>query len=113
MLRVITGVFQSVTENGEGDFMADRRKFVSQTALLLSAIPFIGILHGVFFGKYRYRILKHTLVFDDLPEEFDGFTITQISDIHSGSFDDKKKLEYGVDLINAQESDVILFQAIW
>lgn len=113
MLRVITGVFQSVTGNGEGDFTADRRKFVSQTALLLSAIPFIGILHGVFFGKYRYRILKHTLVFDDLPEEFDGFTITQISDIHSGSFDDKKKLEYGVDLINAQESDVILFQAIW
>ncbi len=109
MLRVITGVFQSVTGNGEGDFTADRRKFVSQTALLLSAIPFIGILHGVFFGKYRYRILKHTLVFDDLPEEFDGFTITQISDIHSGSFDDKKKLEYGVDLINAQESDVILF----
>jgi predicted MPP superfamily phosphohydrolase len=67
----------------------------------------VGILHGVLIGKYRYRVIKHTLEFDDLPEEFDGFKITQISDIHSGSFDDKKKLEYGIDLINQQNSDVI------
>ena len=109
VLRVVAGVFQSVTGNGEGDFIPDRRKFISQAALVLSAIPFVGVLHGVFFGKYRYRVLKHTLEFHDLPVEFDGFTITQISDIHSGSFDNKNKLKYGVDLINAQESDVILF----
>ncbi|WP_268035753.1 metallophosphoesterase [Algoriphagus sp. PAP.12] len=107
--RFFTGAYQSVSGSREGDFLPDRRKFVSQTALILSAIPFVGILHGVLIGKYRYRVVKHTLEFDDLPEEFDGFTITQISDIHSGSFDDKKKLEYGVDLINQQESDVILF----
>lgn len=107
--RFFTGAYQSVSGSREGDFLPDRRKFVSQTALILSAIPFVGILHGVLIGKYRYRVVKHTLEFDDLPEEFDGFTITQISDIHSGSFDDKKKLEYGVDLINQQKSDVILF----
>ncbi|SIN65445.1 metallophosphoesterase [Algoriphagus halophilus] len=109
IIRFLTGTFQSVTGTREGDFLPDRRKFISQTALALSAIPFLGILHGVLVGKYRYRVMNHTLEFDDLPEEFDGFTITQISDIHSGSFDDKKKLEYGVDLINQQESDVILF----
>lgn len=109
ILRFITGIFYSVAGNQEGDFLPDRRKFVSQTALLLSAIPFLGILHGVLVGKYRYRVVNHTLEFDDLPAAFDGFTITQISDIHSGSFDDKKKLEYGIDLINQQASDVILF----
>ncbi|MEB2777762.1 metallophosphoesterase [Algoriphagus sp. D3-2-R+10] len=109
ILRFLTGIFYSVAGNQEGDFLPDRRKFVSQTALLLSAIPFLGILHGVLVGKYRYRVVNHTLEFDDLPEEFDGFTITQISDIHSGSFDNKKKLEYGIDLINQQASDVILF----
>lgn len=109
LVRIVTGVFQSVSGNSEGDFLPDRRKFISQTALVLSAIPFLGVLHGVIVGKYRYRVVNHTLEFDDLPEEFDGFTITQISDIHSGSFDNKKKLEYGVDLINQQESDVILF----
>lgn len=109
VFRFFAGIFQSLGENREGDFLPDRRKFISQTALVLSAIPFLGILHGVLIGKYRYRVVSHTLEFDDLPEEFDGFTITQISDIHSGSFDNKKKLDYGVDLINQQESDVILF----
>lgn len=109
IFRFFTGIFQSLSGTREGDFLPDRRKFVSQTALVLSAIPFLGILHGVLIGKYRYRVVNHTLEFDDLPEEFDGFTITQISDIHSGSFDNKQKLEYGVDLINQQKSDVILF----
>ncbi len=109
ILRFLTGIYQSVSGSREGDFLPNRRKFISQTALVLSSIPFLGILHGVMVGKYRYRILEHTLEFDELPEEFDGFSITQISDIHSGSFDNKKKLEYGIDLINKQESDVILF----
>jgi len=108
-IRFLTGTYQSVSGNSEGDFLPERRKFVSQIALVLSAIPFLGILHGVLVGKYRYRVINHTLEFDDLPDAFDGFTITQISDIHSGSFDNKKKLEYGIDLINKQESDVILF----
>jgi len=109
IIRFFTATFQSLAGGREGDFLPDRRKFVSQTALVLSAIPFLGILHGVLIGKYRYRVINHTLEFEDLPEEFDGFTITHISDIHSGSFDNKKKLEYGVDLINQQKSDVILF----
>ncbi|WP_057937417.1 metallophosphoesterase [Algoriphagus resistens] len=109
ILRFLSGIFYSVAGNQEGDFLPDRRKFVSQAALALSAIPFLGILHGVLIGKYRYRVVNHTLEYDDLPEEFDGFTITQISDIHSGSFDNKKKLDYGIELINKQASDVILF----
>jgi hypothetical protein len=109
ILRFITGGYYSLAENREGDFLPDRRKFISQAALAIAAIPFLGILHGVLIGKYRYRVMKHTLEFDDLPEEFDGFTLTQISDIHSGSFDNKKKLEYGIELINQQNSDVILF----
>ena len=109
ILRFGTGIFQSISGTREGDFLPDRRKFVSQAALVLSTIPFLGILHGVLIGKYRYRVVNHTLEFEDLPEEFDGFTITQISDIHSGSFDNKKKLEYGIDLINQQNSDIILF----
>ena len=47
--------------------------------------------------------------FDDLPKSFDGFKITHISDIHSGSLDNIEKVKYGIDLINQQKSDVILF----
>ena len=78
-------------------------------ALGLAAIPFGSVLYGMILGKYNYQILNHTLYFDDLPEAFNGFKLTHISDIHSGSFDDEDKIAYGIDLINEQESDVILF----
>lgn len=89
--------------------VAGRRKFVSQLALGLAAIPFASMLYGIFKGKFNYKVLKYQLTFEDLPEAFDGFTITQITDIHSGSFDNIEKIQYGVDLINEQNSDMILF----
>ena len=42
-------------------------------------------------------------------KEFNGFKIVHISDFHSGSFDNKQKLKYGIDLINKQKPDIILF----
>lgn len=89
--------------------LAGRRKFISQISLGLAAIPFISFIYGIVQGKYNYKVLKYQLTFKDLPEAFDGFTITQISDIHSGSFTNKEKIQYGVDLINEQKSDIMLF----
>jgi predicted MPP superfamily phosphohydrolase len=86
-----------------------RRTFVSQIALGLAAIPFIGIIDGIWKGRYRYRVISHTLEFEDLPDEFDGFTIAQISDIHSGSFDNQEKVEYGVQMVNELGADAIMF----
>ena len=60
-------------------------------------------------GKYRFRVLEYVLHFEDLPDAFDGYRITQISDVHSGSFDNYEKVKYGVDLVNKQQSDLILF----
>ena len=87
----------------------ERRKFVSMIAMGLAAVPFVSLLYGIFVGKYDFRVIKQTVEFDDLPDEFDGFTITQISDVHSGSFDNPEKINYAIDLINEQKSDVILF----
>jgi predicted MPP superfamily phosphohydrolase len=47
--------------------------------------------------------------FKDLPSAFDGFTITQLSDIHSGSFRDPEAVRRGVELVNAQRSDLFVF----
>ena len=99
----------SAISNGETKPLPSRRKFISQLAIGLAAIPFASFIYGIIQGKYNYKVLKYRLTFKDLPEAFDGFTITQISDIHSGSFTNKKKIQYGVDLINQQKSDVILF----
>ncbi|WP_299015867.1 metallophosphoesterase [uncultured Polaribacter sp.] len=94
---------------GETKPLVGRRKFISQIALGLAAIPFASFIYGIIQGKYNYKVIKYQLSFKDLPDAFNGFTITQISDIHSGSFTNKEKIQYGVDLINQQKSDVILF----
>ena len=90
-------------------FFSSRRKFIGQLAIGLAAIPFISILYGITKGKYNFKVLKYTLYFEDLPAAFDGYQISQISDIHSGSFDNKEKIEYAVDLVNQQASNVIMF----
>lgn len=95
--------------NNDATFFPQRRKFVSQIALGLASIPFASLIYGMTIGKYNYKVIKQKLFFPDLPEAFDGFTITQISDIHSGSFDNPDKINYAIDLINEQNSDLILF----
>jgi predicted MPP superfamily phosphohydrolase len=49
------------------------------------------------------------LSFSNLPQAFKGFKIVHISDVHSGSFQDKTAVKKGIDLINAQHPDLILF----
>ena len=90
-------------------FLPQRRKLISQIAVGLAAIPFASLLYGMFRGKYNFKVLSYKLEYDDLPEAFEGFKIAQISDIHSGSFDNPKKVQYGVDLVNAQDADVVFF----
>ncbi|WP_163400243.1 metallophosphoesterase [Flavobacterium fluviatile] len=91
------------------EMMPERRRFVSQLALGLAAVPFLSLIYGIFEGKYNFKVFKQTILFPDLPDAFDGFKITQISDVHSGSFDNPEKISYAIDLINEQESDMILF----
>ena len=86
-----------------------RRKFISQIGFGLAAVPFLSLMYGIFEGKYNYKVIRQTLFFPDLPEAFEGMTITQISDVHSGSFDNPEKIEYAIDLINKQKSDILLF----
>ncbi len=108
--RIISGIRTHFLGNSTSEsFLPERRKFVSQIALGVAAVPFLSLLYGMTKGKYNFKVIKETLFFADLPDGFDGTTITHISDIHSGSFDDPEKIQYAVDLINQQNSDLILF----
>lgn len=109
IFRIFKSGFNYFSRTTTSNYFPDRRAFVSKMALGLAAIPFSSVLYGMMRGKYNYQVIKHTLYFDDLPNAFDGYKLTHLSDIHSGSFDDEEKIAYGIDLINEQASDVILF----
>ncbi|WP_036827600.1 metallophosphoesterase [Polaribacter sp. Hel1_85] len=106
--RGILKLFSAIS-SGETKPLVGRRRFISQLALVLAAIPLTSFIYGIMHGKYNYKVLKYQLSFKDLPDAFDGYKITQISDIHSGSFTNKEKIQYGVNLINEQKSDLMLF----
>jgi predicted MPP superfamily phosphohydrolase len=108
--RLLSGTLTHfIRANKSNSFLPERRKFVSQMALALAAIPFSSLIYGMAFGKYNYKVIKQQVFFPDLPDAFDGFKITQISDVHSGSFDNPDKINYAIDLVNEQNSDMILF----
>lgn len=110
VFRILIGVVNHFVDyNKEATFLPSRRKFVSQVGLGLAAIPFLSLIYGIFEGKYNFKVIKQAIFFPDLPDAFDGFTITQISDVHSGSFDNPDKIDYAIDLINQQKTDLILF----
>jgi len=108
VVRVIQKTI-SLVSSSQNEVFLGRRSFISKIALGLASIPFAGFIYGMIQGRYNYKILKYELTFEDLPNAFDGMTITHISDIHSGSFTNKEKIQYGIDLIKEQKSDLLLF----
>lgn len=106
LVRWISHFFSAETS---GIHYPDRRAFVSKVALGLASLPLAGMIYGVWKGKYNYRIHRVTFKFKDLPDAFDGFTITQLSDIHAGSFDNREAVAGGVALVNKQKSDLFVF----
>ena len=109
VFRFLMGTVTHFMGHNSDSFLPERRKFVSQVAIGLAAVPFLSLIYGMTIGKYNYKVIRQTLFFPDLPDAFEGFKITQISDIHSGSFDNEEKIRYAIDLINEQEADLLLF----
>ena len=98
-----------VVAGSENDHRISRLKFLSYVALGMTAIPFAGFIYGMVKGAFNYTIHRTRVVLPNLPPEFNGFKIVQLSDIHSGSFTSTKHLEDAVKIVLEQNADVIFF----
>lgn len=85
-----------------------RSTFLSWLGVGLSSTLFFSLLYG-FGNKYNYKLIKKKLALKGLPLAFKGFKIIHISDIHSGSLKDKAAVLKGIELIEKQNADIILF----
>jgi len=86
-----------------------RLKFFSQLAVTFTIVPAIGFIYGVVRGAYKYRVHKVKVSSPNIPEEFNGFKIVQLSDIHTGSFMDVAPITKAFDIVMQQNADMILF----
>lgn len=103
------GLFKLTGNFSEVPYFESRRQFIGWMAGLTAFIPAVSIVYGITKGKYNYKVHRTNLSFKDLPDAFHGLTITQISDLHVGSFDDAEAVERAVKLVNEQNSDIIFF----
>ncbi|PJJ79835.1 metallophosphoesterase [Mucilaginibacter auburnensis] len=86
-----------------------RSEFLMKAGLITGVVPLVGIGAGIYSGAYDYRMRRQVLYLPNLPKSFDGMTIGQISDVHSGSFYNKKAVLGGVEMLLGQKPDVIFF----
>ena len=85
-----------------------RSTFLSWMGVGLSSTLFFSLLYG-FGNKYNYKVIKKKIALKGLPASFKGFKIIHISDIHSGSLKDKAAVLKGIELIEKQNPDIVLF----
>ncbi len=105
MSKIFPDTGADFVEKGTG---ITRSAFLSWTGIVLGGSLFTTLLYG-FSNKYNYQLRKIRLSFANLPSAFKGLKIIHISDIHSGSFNDKAAVERGVNLALTQNPDLILF----
>ncbi len=88
----------------------NRRKLFTQIALLLALIPMLSSFYGVFIGKFQFKVYEETIRFENLPKEFDGLRIVQLSDFHISAFyRNEDKLEEVVNMVQELKPDLIVF----
>jgi predicted MPP superfamily phosphohydrolase len=111
--RLITWLITSLayggsTDSGAADGGIERSVFLRQMALVLGGFSLLGFTYGI-SNRYSYRVRKVKLKFPSLPESFRGLRIVQISDIHTGSFDNHAAVEHGIQRTLDQNADIIFF----
>ena len=111
--EIITENIAEKTDNLPGninnileDNTITRSSFLAKTALITSGIT-VG--YGIISGAHDYRVRKRTVFLPNLPKEFDGLRLAQLSDIHSGSFFNKTAVKGGIEMLLAEKPDIITF----
>ncbi|WP_421945144.1 metallophosphoesterase [Pedobacter sp.] len=86
-----------------------RSEFLVKAGLVAAAVPLTSLSWGIISGAYDYQVRRVNLILPNLPKAFDGITMAQISDIHSGSFYNKTAVKGGVEMLLAEKPDFVFF----
>jgi predicted MPP superfamily phosphohydrolase len=90
------------------DNTISRSVFLSWLGIGVGGGLFGTLLYG-FGNKYKYRVERIKLNFENLPEAFKGTKIAHISDIHAGSLEDKEAVKKGIEILMGEQPDLVLF----
>lgn len=111
--RIVTWLITSLAYNNTavaeaGTRGIERSVFLKRAALVLGGLSLVGFTAGI-RNRYNYRVRRMKMSFAKLPASFRGIKIVQISDIHTGSFDNHAAVARGIQRVLDQKPDIILF----
>lgn len=87
--------------------LPDRRHFLEQTAVLISATPFVAAGYGLLYERQNVEIVRQRVRLARLPKAFEGFHIAQLSDIHISPFTTADYIHRCVAIANELKPDLI------
>lgn len=115
-IGVVMGVFLSLFVSKSVFFIVDVWTLIFKTKVLkwiavgLTAWGFLSCMYGMMFGRFNISAKRVDVENKSLPRNFDGYKILQISDLHLSSFyGDEKIVSEWVDMMNAENPDIICF----
>lgn len=86
-----------------------RSEFLMKSGIVVASLPIFPLSWGIISGAYDYQVRRQKIVLPNLPKAFEGFRIAQISDVHSGSFYNKKAVLGGVEMLLREKPDAVFF----
>ncbi|TLV00191.1 metallophosphoesterase [Dyadobacter luticola] len=92
-----------------GEPTIPRSQFLATTAVTAGAALMGTFAYGIISGAHDYRIRRVRVPLKNLPRQFHGMKIAQLSDIHSGSFFNKTAVKGGVEMLLREKPDIAFF----
>ena len=84
-----------------------RRQFLEQTAVALSAVPFVAAAYGLLYGRRDVEVTRPRIALARLPKSFEGFRIAQLSDFHISPFMTAAEIRRCVTIANGLKADLV------
>ena len=83
-----------------------RRYFFQAAGVLAGAVPFVSAAYGFVAERLRFQIHEVDIPITNLPPALDGLRITQLSDIHIGSYMPVAQVRRAVGMANELHGDL-------
>ena len=109
LLRLVRWAVTKISSSSEVATDISRQDFIVKTGIAVAAVPAVALTYGVVAGAHDYRLRHVKVPIVNLPSSFHGLRIGQLSDIHSGSFFNKKAVMGGVEMLLKAKPDLVCF----
>ncbi len=84
-----------------------RRRLLEQTAVTVSAAPFVAAAYGLLYGRLDVEVTRPRITLARLPKAFEGFRIVQISDFHISPFMTADEIRRCITIANGLKANLV------